>query len=598
MPRPLDGSSRYLAGLDGLRAVAVFAVIAYHLNLGFAPGGLLGVGVFFVLSGYLITHLLVGEWERRGRIDFRRFWLRRARRLLPALFLMLATVLAYVTLFDARALTALRGDTLAAVLYFSNWWYVFHHVSYFARFGPPSPLTHLWSLAVEEQFYLIWPVALALGLALARRRYLLVFGTVLLSLASALLMAVLYHPGMDPSRVYYGTDTRAFGLLLGAALALMGIDGKGPASRTRWVREILGFLGLAAILLMIWRTNEYQTFLYRGGMLLLSLATVAVVAALVHQQSLVGRLLGVQPLRWLGVRSYAIYLWHYPVIILTSPRVDTGSPSPVRALLQVLLSIGLAALSWHFLEEPIRQGALRRLWARGWAALQGHGAWRIYVASVGSLGLLGLSAIGLSGLAKAAPQATAPMKIGLSPTTHLQSTPQATEPPRGRVIPSSPAPPVTAIGDSVMVDAAPYLEKLVPGIVVNAHIGRQLTDTEPVIAALKARHQLGKTVIVELGTNGPFTKKELLSLLRSLGPHHAIVLVNTRVPRPWQNVVNSTISAVAASYPHAVLVNWFQASSNKNGWFYPDGVHLNPTGAHAYAKLLAKAAGVLTNKPE
>src|SRR3712207_86026 len=226
MPKPVGQSQRYMPGLDGLRAIAVIAVVAYHLDPAWAPGGLLGVGVFFTLSGYLITDLLLGQRAVTGSLQLGQFWLRRARRLLPALFLMIAVVVAWVTLLDPSRLPALRGDVLAATFYVSNWWNIIREASYFARFGPPPPLDHLWSLAVEEQFYLIWPWFLWLGLRLTRGRPGL-FVTILtgLTLAGAALstaaMWILYQPGVDPTRVYEGTDTRAAGLLIGAALAVV-----------------------------------------------------------------------------------------------------------------------------------------------------------------------------------------------------------------------------------------------------------------------------------------------------------------------------------------------------------------------------------------
>ncbi len=625
MPRPVEKGSRYMAGIDGLRAIAVLAVIAYHLNLGWASGGLLGVGVFFVLSGYLITNLLVAEWDRYGRIDFKNFWFRRARRLLPALFIMLAVVISWVTLFKPGEIASLRGDALAAALYFSNWWYVFHHVSYFAKFGPPSPLTHLWSLAVEEQFYLVWPLMLAFGLRFVRKKSLLIPITIVLAAASALAMALIYQPGTDPSRVYYGTDTRAFGLLIGAVLALAW-----PSRRARqngrpapWSLDLIGFAGLAGVLWMIWQTNEYQTFLYRGGLVVLSLATAAAVAAVVHPGSRLGKILGWGPLRWIGVRSYGIYLWHYPVIVLTSPTVNTGAFDPLRAGLQVGASIILAALSWHFIEEPIRQGAIGRMVER-WRtrrSLKGTLRWSTWAGSIGLLGVLALSIGGLSGWVEAMPvSAPGPGSIGLghhthhvhvgrssispqSPSTPPSAPPSGTSsasPNHGSSSPAAPPPfigaSVTAIGDSVMVDAEPYLKQDLPGIVVSAHVGRQLIQTPPVIARLKAEHKLGHVIILELGNNGPYTRSQLMSLLHSLGPTRHVIMINTRVPMPWQDVVNTLMAQVASSDPQVTLVNWYRASANKNSWFYPDGVHLNPTGAQAYANLLVHAVKPFLNK--
>lgn len=627
MPRPVEGNSRYMAGMDGLRAIAVLAVIAYHLNLGWASGGLLGVGVFFVLSGYLITNLLVSEWERHGRINFKNFWFRRARRLLPALFIMLAAVLCWVTLFDPGEAVKLRGDALAAALYFSNWWYIFHHVSYFAKFGPPSPLTHLWSLAVEEQFYLVWPLALALGLRFIRKKSVLIPLTIAAGCASALAMALIYQPGTDPSRVYYGTDTRAFGLLIGAALALAWPSGrKDPkhAGKAPWLLEVVGMLGLAGVLVMIWKTNQYETFLYRGGMAVLSLATAATLASVVHPGSRLGKGLGWAPLRWLGVRSYSIYLWHYPVIALTTPTVRTGSFDAMRAALQVAASIALASLSWRFIEEPIRQGAIGRIVER-WRerrTLRGAVRWPAWVGSMAFVGMVAISVGGLGGWVEAMPVASSPTpSIGsVPPATNTNSgsapSPSKTASPSSDPSSSSTAPSasstspsasatspagssstaganpgagVTTIGDSVMVDAKPYLQQMLPGINVSAHIGRQLVQTPPVVASLKQNHELGRLVILELGTNGAYTKGELLALIKSLGPVKHVFLVNTRVPMPWQNVVNTLLQQVAASHPNISLINWYNYSANQNGWFYPDGVHLNPTGSRAYAHLLIQA---------
>jgi peptidoglycan/LPS O-acetylase OafA/YrhL len=401
MPKPVKGDQRYLPGLDGLRALAVAAVVAYHLGYGWAQGGLLGVGVFFTLSGYLITDILVGQWAARGRIRLGDFWLRRARRLLPALFVMLAVVTLWVNLFARSFLPGFRGNVIASVFYVSNWWYIGQHSSYYARFAPPTPLDHLWSLAVEEQFYLIWPWVVLLLVWLAtragRRRaaaaaglggavesarpadgapYLtwssrLVLAGVALALAavSAVAMAILFHPGYDPTRVYEGTDTRAFGLLIGAAVAIVWPTrrpGGASAERTvpawaRWLLDAAGLAGLAVIVLQVWRTNEYSDFMFRGGLVLLSVATAATVAAVVTPGSLLGRALGWAPMRWLGVRSYGIYLWHYPVIVLATAAGAAGTPvAPVRAAAIVAGTVAIAAVSWRFIEDPIRRGARLR----------------------------------------------------------------------------------------------------------------------------------------------------------------------------------------------------------------------------------------------
>jgi peptidoglycan/LPS O-acetylase OafA/YrhL len=371
-----------------LRAFAVIAVLLYHADLAWIPGGFLGVEVFFVISGYLITALLLAEWHQRGRIDLKTFWLRRARRLLPALYMLLVVTLAFAVVFLPGEVAGLRGDVFAAFGYVTNWYLIFGQESYFEAVGRPSLLQHLWSLAVEEQFYLIWPPILALGLCigatrLRRRRVLTV--ALLGALASAVAMALLYAPGVDPSRIYYGTDTRATGLLCGAALAFLWSPGEkyGPlesrhrrlklAGRGRFRRRwgwtaplLLDILGFAALGVLVWfclHLGEFQPFLYMGGFALVGLATTATIMAVVYPYTLMGaRLLGSAPLRWIGVRSYGIYLWHWPVFMVTRPDLDVPFDGWPLLALRLAATVILADLSYRYIETPIRRGALSRAW--------------------------------------------------------------------------------------------------------------------------------------------------------------------------------------------------------------------------------------------
>jgi peptidoglycan/LPS O-acetylase OafA/YrhL len=403
MPKPVGSDQRYMPGLDGLRAIAVLAVIAFHEQFSWAPGGMLGVAVFFTLSGYLITDLLLNRWLRTGQLQLAKFWLARARRLLPALFVMLAIVTAWITLLDRARLDSLRGAVAAAATYSSNWYLIAVNQSYFSRFAAPQPLDHLWSLAVEEQFYLIWPWLLLLGVVCLRHRTIkalrwLAVPTLMLAAASAVAMYVLYHPALDATRIYEGTDTRAAGLLIGAALAMVWPSIVASRASRAWTLtlDVPSIAGLVVIALMVWRVGQYSPFLYRGGIVVLSVATAAVVAASACPGSVTSVALGWRPLRWIGVRSYGIYLWHYPVIVLTSPA--NGPENLLRVIAQIAASIGIAALSWKFVEEPVRHGAIARAWRRiRTRQLPNLGVPRL-TAAVSAVGVLVVACAGLGGL--------------------------------------------------------------------------------------------------------------------------------------------------------------------------------------------------------
>ncbi|MCL8209355.1 MAG: acetyltransferase [Actinomycetia bacterium] len=589
MPEPVETHRPYLAGLDGLRALAVLAVIAYHLH--WLPGGLLGVGVFFTLSGYLITDLLVAEWDARGTIRLRVFWLRRARRLLPALGCLLLVVVGGSLVAEPGRLPGLAGQVVAAALYVSNWWDIFQRVPYFARFGPPSPLGHLWSLAVEEQFYLVWPLLLILGLRRVPQRCWLAAGTLGLAALSAGVMAWLYVPGANPDRVYYGTDTRAFSLLIGAALALVWPSARRAAARPRHAGHLAGTLGLLVMVALMAGTNAYQPWMYPYGMVLLAVATAVAIAALVDPRTVWARVLGCRPLRWIGVRSYGIYLWHYPVIVLTTPLVAQEDPAGPRAALQIAATLVLAAASWRWIEDPIRRGQLP--WRLRDAGRFRRAPLRWGLVAMAVCGVLAFDTLGLlqrdGGGTSAVPGLVVPAADRGTPPSRTALRPPD---PRGGSRPTGAAPlgqGVTIIGDSILVDLAPDLQTLLPGVVLSAQVGRQMMQAPAVIARLQAQHRLGSRVVLELGTNGPFTAAELRTVIRDLGPVRRVVLVNTREPRPWQDAVNATLAAVAATTPHTVVVDWYQASAGQPDYFYPDGVHPNPTGAAVLATLIARA---------
>lgn len=363
MPRPVQG--RYLPALDGLRAIAVALVIGYHVAAPGMGGGLLGVAVFFTLSGYLITTILLRSFRRTGGLELKTFWLRRARRLLPAVLVVLAVVLALTFVMDRAAMPAREIEALSALFYVANWATIARGVSYFQRFDAPSPLSHLWSLAVEEQFYLIWPLLLLLLLRVCRgqlRRVAAV--TTALAAGSFLLLSILHTPGLDNTRAYEGTDTRAGGLLLGAALAMLWRPREIPEGRSApRVFDIIGVAGLIGIGWLVMTTDEYSASLYRGGLLLLTLSTLAAIVGAVQPGTLFGRVLGTRPFTWLGERSYGVYLWHLPVIALMPASVFRTVPW-VRSGLAILITLVVSTLSWRILEDPIRRLGFKEAFRR------------------------------------------------------------------------------------------------------------------------------------------------------------------------------------------------------------------------------------------
>lgn len=601
MTKPFKKNSRYMVGLDSLRGLAILGVILYHINFNWIPGGFLGVTVFFVLSGYLITDILAMEWKRNKRIDLKKFWLSRARRWLPGMLVMLVITLAWITIFHSSLLEKMRGDSLAALFYVSNWWYIYHKLSYFDNFNQISPLNHFWSLAVEEQFYVVWPFIISLGLYYIKKQSRMILLICLGAFASALAMAILYEPGVDPSRIYYGTDTRAFSLLIGAVLALVW-----PSNRlankiipkARFILDVVGGIALIIILVMFWKTNQYDPFLYKGGMVLLSIATALLVANLAHPASRIAQFLRFRPLRWVGVRSYGIYLWHYPILTLTTPKVNAGDFSIIRAILQFLLIILIAQISWKFIEKPIRQGALRNIQFKN-LRLQ-NVTLGVKLALVCSLFFTSIAVLGLSNASKTKGnyQQDKVEAVQTQPAPHPvavwekpnQETPlnQGESKEVNSAHPKNPLT-VTAIGDSVMIDITPYLKNTFPDIRIDAQIGRQLSKAIPVVEQLKNEGNLGNYVIIGLGTNGAFTTEQLVSLIKLIGNERKIIFINTRVPRPWESIVNERLKVTVTKYPNVTLVDWYAASAGKKDYFAPDGVHLTNVGAEAYAVLVAKA---------
>ncbi len=351
-----------MPGLDGLRALAVFAVIAYHLGLPFVPGGFLGVTLFFVLSGYLITDILQTEWAKDNKINLKSFFIRRGKRLLPSVFFLLICLVAYVTVFRPDLFANLKSEFLPAMFFASNWWYIFNDIPYFTSFATPSLLNHFWSLAVEVQFYLVWPFLMLLLQRFIKKNWIKITVIAVAAVISGALMAVLYQPGFDPSRIYYGTDTRVFSLLLGACLAFAFPSKKITEAmqkrNTRLISSIAGFIALFGIIFMCYYMTQYDDFLYRGGMFVFSIASCVLIAAVVSPTTVIGKFFGLRPLRFIGKISYGVYLWQFPVIIISNTMMPSNKLNVILSICQVAATILLATVSYYLIEMPIRKSQI------------------------------------------------------------------------------------------------------------------------------------------------------------------------------------------------------------------------------------------------
>lgn len=585
---PARPKSRYIPALDGLRTLAVVAVVLYHLNLTWAQGGLLGVTIFFVLSGYLITRLLLNEVAKTGRIDLKSFWIRRIRRLVPAVVTVVVVTCALCTVFNHVMLTKMRPDILPSLLFFNNWWQIMQDVSYFNALGDPSPLTHFWSLAIEEQFYLVWPpllfamVSMHVSKPNTRR---MVLG---LAAVSALAMMVLYNPAADPSRVYYGTDTRVFSLLLGAWMAFIpdrdlapvrlahrlglnrlagaakhGKNAEGkpgekadnaaetvPAQPSALVRfwsspasiDVLGVVGLVGLAAMVALTNGYTAFQYRGGTLLCSILTLMVIAACVQPQGMVARALSAEPLVWVGKRSYSIYLWHYPLLLLMNPVANINDTPWWQYILQVLLVVAVAECSYRFIETPFRKGAFGRT--------------------------------------------VSEFRDGTTAPTDQQAADDTDKDNDGFPDGSYD---LLMIGDSVSLRAVDSFDGVFPHSHIDAEKGRQFDAGRATFEGYLQQNLAGKIVVFALGTNGLVTDDQIDAIMTDAGDKRIVVFVNTRSPQPWVGSTNQAIANAATRYKNVRVIDWYGYSANRNDLFDGDGTHLSTTGVTEYLNLIHDA---------
>ena len=607
---------RYITGLDGIRAIAVIMVLAYHLKLALFKSGFLGVTVFFVLSGYLITGILISEVEEEGTIDLKNFWLRRIRRLVPAVMSMAVVIIFVSAVVNRIIFTKGCKDFLASVLGFNNWWQIFNKVSYFEAAGVPSPFTHCWSLAIETQFYLIYPLILlgiyklvkSRGEGRAKRGLLFAGVTLLLALISVILMIVLFDPQQDASRVYYGTDTRAFSLLFGALLAILWKYQMVPRRLSASVNMVLGSVSFAVLLVMTIAINGSSNFWYRGGQFVGTILTVLVIYTVSGRKTWLSRFLSNPVLKWIGDRSYSIYLWHYPIILLISKGIKA---SWWITLIEIVLSVVLAELSYRFIETPIRHGIIgeylnilrSRPKSRQEKKRQVQVARRslkvmagtfvltvslilcmVFVPKKNTLDTLQKREAKAKETGKMTEEQLAKQKANGSESDDTICTADLTD---DEILEGLN---LLLIGDSIAVDVTDDFYEMFPNSVSDTKIGRITSLGKQVLDSyIDEKKWEGEGVIFASLSNSPING-ELEAIREKIGKDMPLFLTTVRIPHDtFEEESNSKIKKFVEENDHTYLIDWYAASEGHDEYFDADDTHLLSAGAKAYAKCIKEA---------
>jgi len=587
---------RRIEGLDGLRAIAVLSVIAYHSEIpNFFNGGFLGVDIFFAISGFLITKIMIAEIEKTGSIALSDFFLKRARRLLPTLLVVIATSILFSVCFAPDATINLKKDVFPGLLFYSNFWQLVSDQPYFEKFGRPHALQHLWSLSIEEQFYLVWPFLLILIWKLSNKES---FGRLAGSLAVASAgwmwwLADLHGiPSIsNPERLYLGTDTHSVGLLLGSYLACMNLN---EIFTNRWRAEILNIIGGVALLLLgtaICLLSESSEGLYRGGFFAVGLATCAVIFAGASQGTIINIVFENSLLRAIGKKSYGLYLWHWPVFVFLRPGHELPENLAIAFFSRLALTFLLAEISFRFVEEPLRKDKLMSFLYTNIR----YGV--ISCATVGSLAILFWPNVqrdtGFERIVEENRAVSSAMMESLE--IHPPDAAQLGEGPLVKIAeqelsqirhdkPLSGC--ISAFGDSVMLGAKTELERVVPCIKVNAVVGRQGSDLLKTVQSLKSSSQIGDALVIHIGTNGYIYESNLRGILEAIPRGSKIALINIHANRRWTADNNALIEKVKAAHPEVAVIDWEGESRSHPEYFVKDGVHLTGSGINAYVKLI------------
>ncbi|GAF39100.1 acyltransferase [Agrilactobacillus composti DSM 18527 = JCM 14202] len=637
---------RYITGFDGLRALGVLGVILYHMNPNVFKGGYLGVPIFFIISGYLITDQLVRQYQTKGSFNFKVFFTKRLKRIYPALCAVLFATSAYIVLFQRSLLENLHKIVLTNLLNVYNWWQIVNGQSYFERFAnSESPFTHLWTLSIEGQFYIVWPVLMVIMLKLLKKRSHIFNITMILAIASAVLMAVLYQPHVDPSRIYYGTDTRMFSILFGCALAILWPSSrlkKGIETRDRVLLDAIGIVCFVGMAFLFLNLTDQGAALYRGGMFVFSLLATILIAVIAHPGADWNQVLTNKLFTWIGARSYGIYLYQFPVMLFFEARMTNIADHQVTYhIIEAILILVISELSFRYIEQPIAHFDFKQTGQFLKQLVTFNNSQKRATKVVSFLAVL-IFAIGMTGVVQAttvkpgkandsalaqkikknkatnakrnaaliseAKKANAEKKKAAKDASYSKSVSVASEQSLEKQAKKHPVNQdlekygltqvqlqraqtlqVTAFGDSVMLDGQNMLQQIFPKMVMEADVGKQLVAVPAEAKALADKGALADNILVGLGTNGPFTLDQMDALMSVFGPQRTVYWINVRVPtREWQNDVNATLQQAKKRYKNLVVIDWFGYANSHDDWFYDDRVHPNTTGGPYYAAFIAK----------
>ena len=575
---------QHIPAIDGLRAVAVAAVVFYHLGFAWIPGGFLGVDLFFVISGYVITRLLLDSIERSGGLDLRGFYKARARRLLPPMIFMIVVTAFYISIWAQDSVKRFLTDVPFAISGTINWWLVANEQDYFEAIGRPPLLQHTWSLAVESQFYLIWPVILLLVLKRFGKKV-IPFAALLIALISASLLfyvSLQLDASSDVSHVYFGTDTHSVGLFLGSALAVSWIpqNFKDEVSvRAQNFIDFIGVFGFIGILATFLLIDESSPTAYKIAFPLAAIFGVAIITSIVHPASRFAPILQNRVLLWIGERSYAIYLWHWVVFQISRPSVDLVGEDWALIAVRILIVLALADISLKLVELPIRSGAVE-YWFKGmkYRTAAVRKKQKVLVISSISVALLSLSILSTNAI-------FASNRVAQALEESLTAVPSITDTETTLINPSQA---IWLTGDSVILGIRSALSEIQPIIVVNARVGRQAPELLEEMRK-DVEKAAGATIVMNLGNNDLLNRETVREIFALAQVSPRVVVVNTAVPRPYRDANNQLVNEVAQEFSNVKVVDWNSISQDHPEYFAPDGVHLVPIGVSAYVLAIDEA---------